>query len=196
MKHRFAFAGVASPVRKKLQRPLLRAARAVGPDSILEVAEELWECDEREFHYVGADMLRAQASKLRPDDLDRIRALLQTNSWWDTVDSLASYSVGGMVAQHHELVSFMDEWIDDDDFWIARSAILHQIRYKDATDGDRLFTYVDKRAADTEFFIRKALGWALREYAKIAPERVRRFVGAREETLSGLTKREALKHLQ
>jgi 3-methyladenine DNA glycosylase AlkD len=90
----------------------------------------------------------------------------------------------------------MDIWIDDEDIWVARTAILHQLRYKDALDQERLFGYVEKRAADTEFFIRKALGSPLRDYAHVAPDAVRDFVCEHEDELSGLTRREALKHLK
>jgi 3-methyladenine DNA glycosylase AlkD len=89
----------------------------------------------------------------------------------------------------------MDEWIESDDLWLARSAIIHHLSYKESTDTDRLFAYADRRAADTDFFIRKALGWALRQYARTDPTTVRDFVASRADQLSALTKREALKHL-
>jgi 3-methyladenine DNA glycosylase AlkD len=96
---------------------------------------------------------------------------------------------------NHGLADEMDRWIDDADIWVARTAILHQLSYKSATDGDRLFAYARSRAGDTEFFIRKALGWALRQYAREEPDRVRAFVAANRSHLSGLTVREALKHI-
>lgn len=89
----------------------------------------------------------------------------------------------------------MDEWIASEKIWLARTAILHQTRYKADTEEDRLFAYCLRRASDTEFFIRKAIGWALREHAKTNPAAVRRFVRENEALLSGLSKRDALKHL-
>ena len=89
----------------------------------------------------------------------------------------------------------MDIWIDDEDIWVARAAILHQLRYQNALDQERLFNYVEKRSADTQFFIREALGWALRNYGRVAPDAVRDFVAQHEDVLSGLTRREALKYL-
>ena len=89
----------------------------------------------------------------------------------------------------------MDEWIHDDNLWVARTAILHQLNYKARTDEARLFAYVEARALDQEFFIRKALGWALRNYARVAPDAVRTFIDTHPE-LSGLTRREATKHLR
>ncbi len=100
-----------------------------------------------------------------------------------------------MVAAHSELAVEMDRWIRDDDIWIARTAILHQLGYRERTDAERLFAYALRRAGDSEFFIRKALGWALRQYAGIEPESVRQFVSDNQDVLSGLTIREATKHL-
>ena len=89
----------------------------------------------------------------------------------------------------------MDRLIDSDNDWLARVAIIHQLRFKGDTDRERLFAYCARRAGDSEFFIRKAIGWALREYAKTAPEAVRAFVDEHEAVLSSLSKREARKHL-
>lgn len=93
------------------------------------------------------------------------------------------------------LVAVMDSWIEDDDICLARTAILHQNRWRAETDADRLFCYCTRREADTEFFIRKAIGWALREHTRVDPDAVRRFVTDHDTTLSGLSKREALKWL-
>ena len=104
--------------------------------------------------------------------------------------------MGTLVKTHSELAATMDRWIDDPNIWVARTAILHQLRYKHDLDEARLFRYCERRASDTEFFIRKALGWALRDYARVAPDAVRQFVESHEDELSGLTKREAMKHLR
>ena len=89
----------------------------------------------------------------------------------------------------------MDEWIDDEDMWVARVAILHQLRFGERTDEGRLFDYSLRRAADSEFFIRKAIGWALRQYARTNPDAVRAFVDEHGARFAGLTLREATKHL-
>lgn len=195
MKDRFTFLGVTSPIRKAAQKPFLASAPNAHPDDVLNVADLCWEQDEREFQYVGSDLLRARAKTFRSADLSRLHALIINKSWWDTVDALAAHPVGTLVSRFPELADTMDIWIDDEDIWVARTAILHQLRYKDALDQERLFSYVEKRAADTEFFIRKALGWALRDYGRVAPDAVRNFVAKHEDELSGLTRREALKNL-
>jgi 3-methyladenine DNA glycosylase AlkD len=195
MRDQFVYMGLTSPNRRKANKPWITAGKSADSDDLLRFAEECWAEDEREFQYCAAEVLRAGAKVLSPPDLPRVRALVETKSWWDTIDSLAPWTIGPMVTNHPELTAVMDQWIKDDNIWVARSAILHQLGYKDRTDGERLFRYADLRAEDTEFFIRKALGWALRQYARVDPEAVRAYVQMNEDKLSGLTKREALKHL-
>jgi len=194
MKDNFEYLGLSSPVRKQLQKPLIRASRHCGPDEILDIADECWRQDFREFQYVAMDLLRARSKLLRKDDLPRLRHFIETKSWWDSVDALSSHPLGTLV-RVHDLGHVMDQWIDDENMWVARAAIYHQLRYKSDTEPDRLFDYAVKRASDSRFFIRKALGTALRQYAWTEPDRVRRFVDDHEDLLSGLTKREARKHL-
>lgn len=194
MKDRFVFLGVPSPDRKLLARPLINSVKKATEAELLDLAEALWDEPEREFHYVASDALRRGAKQLSATALPRIRRLIETNSWWDTIDTLAINTVGPMVANHPKLTQEMDHWINDDNIWVVRTAILHQLKYKAETDQDRLFAYAQRRASDSEFFIRKALGWALREYAKTNPGAVQTFVTTNEGSLSVLSKREALKH--
>lgn len=195
MKNHFVFMGCDAKSRRAAAKPVMAEGKGRDPDELLDFADECWRQKEREFQYVGMDLVRKYAKLFEPEHLPRIEGLIRTKSWWDTVDSLAAWTVGPMVANHQELTTIMDRWIDDEDVWIARTAILHQLSYKDRCNAERLFSYADKRAADTEFFIRKALGWALRQHARTDPEAVRDFVDDRAESLSGLTRGEALKHL-
>ncbi len=194
MKGHFPFLGVPSPARKKAQRPFLAGFKKAPGDKVIAAARSLWQQPEREFQYVGVDLLRRYVKTLAADHIEDVRTLVQTLSWWDTVDLLASRIVGPMV-RAHRLESLMDAWVDDDDMWVSRTAILHQLSFGANTDAERLFRYCAARADHRDFFIRKAIGWALREYGKVAPERVVAFVSAHEAELSGLSRREALKHL-
>jgi 3-methyladenine DNA glycosylase AlkD len=194
MKDQFAFFGVATPERRAALGPTMAVARRASGDELCAFADVCWQQPEREFQYVGTDALRATIPRLEARHLVDVERLIVTKSWWDTVDLLAGWCVGGLVRAHPELVTDMDRWIDADDMWLARSAILHQLRWKEATDVDRLFDYALRRAGDTEFFIRKAIGWALRQHARTDPDAVRRFVTTHE--FSALTTREALKHLE
>ena len=195
MKDQFPFLGVAAKPRRDALRPAIGAAKAASAEELLDAAEWCWTRDPRELQYCGCDLLRAGAASLEPEHLPRVRALVESKSWWDTVDTLASHTVGTMVDRNRSLSPTMDAWIDDENFWVARVAILHQLGWKDHAEPDRLFGYAERRAADTEFFIRKALGWALRNLARDFPNEVRRFVDEHRGQLSGLTIREATKHL-
>ncbi len=133
------------------------------------------------------------AAGCSPRLLSTLRYLVTHRSWWDTVDTLAQ-SVGALVLTNPELWRDMDEWIDDEDFWVARVALIHQLGFGASTDAARLFSYCARRADDDEFFIRKAIGWALRKYARTDPDGVRAFVAAHDE-LSALSRREALRRI-
>ena len=190
MKNQFRYLGIATPARRAACADLVR-----GFDSdAVAVAKALWKLDEREYQYVAADLLRRHAKRLDGDDLPALEALVQSKSWWDTVDALAP-TIGEIVYCERSLAARMDELIEADDFWLRRVAILHQLAWKDETDEKRLFRYCLHCAGEKEFFIRKAIGWALRQYARTAPEAVRGFVDRHGSKLSALSVREATKHL-
>lgn len=120
--------------------------------------------------------------------------LIVSKSWWDTVDVLSPHIMGYMFSTYPKLISqYSDLWIEDENIWLQRSAILYQLHYKGGTDEERLFRYIIRRANNDEFFVQKAIGWVLREYAKTNPESVKSFV--LNHQLKPLSKREALKHL-
>lgn len=190
MKNYFVFLGIQTPARRRATQNLIKAL--VG--SPLPLAQALWALPEREYQYAACDLLRAHSPRLEVCDLPALAGLVTTKSWWDTVDSLAP-TLGELVQRHPPLQAVMDEWIDADNLWLRRVAILHQLQWKSATDQARLFAYCRRRAGDTDFFIRKALGWALRQYARTAPEAVKAFLQDERSRLSPLTLREAGKHL-
>jgi 3-methyladenine DNA glycosylase AlkD len=165
--------------------------RPAASDAIA-TAQRLWALPEREFQYAALDLLARAAPALTADALQAVETLIVTKSWWDTVDALASGVVGRIVLAHPATAATMDRWLDHESMWLRRSAILHQLKWKERTDQERLFRYCLARADENEFFIRKAIGWALRQYSWTNPEAVRAFVAAHDGELSGLSKREAL----
>jgi 3-methyladenine DNA glycosylase AlkD len=193
MRNQFPFLGIPSPKLKQV----LRAAGPgrLGQADLTAVVRKLWQLPEREYQYAACWMLNRSVKGCGPDFIDVTHDLIVTKPWWDTVDTLASHTVGALVHKHPQLVTRMDQWIGSDNIWLARTAILHQLGYKEATDTDRLFRYTLIKADHPDFFMRKAIGWALRQYAWVAPEAVRAFVLTNDAKFSGLTKREALKHL-
>ena len=195
MKGHFAFYGVQAGERRAAVRPLTAELRLASADELVAAAEALFDQEHRELHYTACDLLRRWVAHLGTTDLGAICALIETHSWWDTVDAPAAHVVGPIVrADRSNLAPVMDRWIDES-LWVARSAILHQLTYKADTDEQQLFRHVVRRAGDKEFFIRKALGWALRQHARVRPDAGRAFVEQHREELSGLTIREATKHL-
>jgi 3-methyladenine DNA glycosylase AlkD len=194
MRDQFPFLGIPTAGRRALSREVLAGLPRPGEDDLRTAALACWELPEREYQYFACDWLVRNVNSCSPGFLDTARVLITTRSWWDTVDALAAHVVGGIVARDRGAVATMDEWLGEG-VWLARTAILHQLRFRERTDADRLFRYCLAMAGHRDFFIRKAIGWALREYARTDPDRVRAFVRAHERTLSPLSVREALKHL-
>ncbi len=202
MKDRSAFFGVPAPERRSVQRALEQTLERPSDADIPAVVHELWELAEREHQYCAVDLLSARATKLEPSGLlGLVEELARQRSWWDTVDGLASVASKCLRARighqgFESLLEVTERWVEDSDFWVVRLSLLHQNGWKNATDADRLFRYALRHAADQEFFIRKAIGWALRDYAWTNPDAVEQFVSLHDEALSGLTKREALKNVK
>jgi len=192
MRDQFAFLGIPSVPRRSLQREAFPRIRPPSGDALLRLAEELWALPEREYQYAACDLLAKHVALLGPEHLGRVRQLIETRSWWDTVDALAAHVVGPMVSATPTLVSDMDRWVTERNLWIARTALLHQLRFREQTDAVRLFRYCKLQSSHRGFFIRKAIGWALREYSKTDPRAVQAFIASHEASLSPLSRREAL----
>lgn len=195
MKDIAPFLGLTTPERRALSRTVLLDTARPDEKDCTALALRCWALPEREYQYFAVDYLRRHVTRLSSDFLPVARHLVATVSWWDTVDALAAHVVGGLVAADPGLRADMDAWIVDEDLWVARTALLHQLRHGQATDTGRLFAYCVRRSGDPDFFIRKAIGWCLREYAKTDPEAVRDFVAAERERLAPLSVREALKNI-
>ncbi|WP_328680475.1 DNA alkylation repair protein [Streptomyces sp. NBC_00322] len=189
------FLGLYTGARRELSRSVLDGTAVPDEADCTAIALRCWELPEREYHYFAVDYLRRHVKRCSSGLLPVVRHLVVTVSWWDTVDALASHVAGPLVSADPGLKSVMDSWIEDDDLWVARTALLHQLRYKDATDTERLFAYCLRRADHPDFFIRKAIGWCLREYAKTDADAVRDFVERHRDRLAPLSVREALKNL-
>ncbi|MFD9396675.1 DNA alkylation repair protein [Streptomyces sp. NPDC060000] len=189
------FLGLPTPARRALSRTVLAGTPRPDEGDCTAIALRCWALPQREYHYFGVDYLRRYAPRLSSAFLPVARRLVTTTSWWDTVDALAAHVVGTLVAADRRLGAEMDAWIADEDLWVVRTALLHQLRRKDRTDTDRLFAYCLHRSGHPDFFVRKAIGWALREYARTDPAAVRTFVTRERERFAPLTVREALKNI-
>ena len=183
MRGQFPFLGVQAGPRRAATRAALRA-RGQIPD--WPWVHALWAQPEREFQYVAADHLAR--ARLSAADLPQLRRIITTKSWWDTVDMLAK-PIGRAAAPET-----MREWAVEENPWIRRVAILHQLGRRESTDADLLAEIILANLGGGGFFIDKAIGWALRDYARTDPDWVRSFVGKHE--LAPLARREALKHFR
>ncbi len=194
MRDQFDFLGIKTPLRRVLLREYLADRRPDIRDSLRPAVRSLWARPEREYQYAAVDLLDRFAGVLSPDDLPLLESLVTEKSWWDTVDALAARIIGAILlncpATIHPNVS---RWRTSDNLWIRRTAILFQLKFRDRTDERLLFEIIRENADSSEFFIQKAIGWALREYSKTEAESVRTFV--RTERLAALSQREALKWL-
>jgi 3-methyladenine DNA glycosylase AlkD len=195
MRDQFPFLGLGAVRQRAVAREVLKDMAAPGEKELKAVVKACWALPEREYQYFACDYLRAHVEVPGPGFLAVTRKLITTKSWWDTVDPLSTRFVGDLVRRHPRLVARMDDWAADDNKWLVRTAILHQLHYGAQTDTGRLFGYCTQQAGHPDFFVRKAVGWALRHYARTDPAAVREYLADQGWRLSALSVREAAKHL-
>ncbi len=203
MKSAMPFRGVASGPLAALCREVLGAHRLPDRAAWESAVRTLWDdAGYREERYAALALAghRYYRGYQDPAALDLYRHLVVTGAWWDYVDPIAAHRVGDILRAHPaEVTPLLRAWAVDDDPWLRRAALLAQLGSKDRTDTALLAFVLERNLEDSahggEFFIRKAVGWALRQHAKTDPDWVRAFVAAHQDRLSGLSRREALKHL-
>lgn len=195
MKNLFPFLGIQTPERNALLKSFIAEHGKPENEQDLErIVRLLWAEPERESQNVAMSLLDSRGKRTAVSRIRLLESLIVEKSWWDTVDFLAGNAAGKYLTHYPEHIpSYPDRWITSDNLWLRRSAILYQLGYKHQTDEERLFRYVRACAHEKEFFIAKAIGWALRQYAKVKPEAVSAFVAV--EPLQPLSRREALKLL-
>lgn len=195
MKHKFEFYGIKSPDRKTILKEVIRNHKEEVLQYCRILIKKLYEFPQREFHYCAMEIMDKFLKKnYLQKDIKLIKHLLTTNSHWDSVDFIAKHILGNYLLIHpNKTEEVINNFSNSDHMWLIRSAILFQLGYKEKTSSDILFRECIKHSTSKEFFIQKAIGWALREYAKVNPESVLKFVN--NNSLSTLSRREALKHL-
>lgn len=195
MRDQFDYLGIKGPKMGELLKGFI-AAQGLPPLSALEAAtRDLWALPQREFQYAATSLIGRMEKNLPEDFIETLEYLLITKSWWDTVDALATGTIGIHFKRYPKVKrKYLAKWRKSKNFWLRRAAILFQLNYKDETDFDLLKDIIRENLGSREFFINKAIGWALRQYTRIDPRGVRRFVA--ETELSPLSAREALKWLE
>ena len=200
MKSTMPFLGLTSPQRRELVRPLLAdpGLRLETRAELERAVRTLWDDARfREERYAALDLLRHRAYRAwrDPDLMPLVEELVVTGAWWDVVDELSNV-VGEVLLVDPEGEGLrMRDWAERDDLWLRRSAIISQLRHRERTDTDLLASVIEVNLDDREFFVRKAIGWALRQHARTDPVWVQAFVDRHSDRMSGLSRREALKHL-
>ena len=196
MKRAFHFLGVKAPDRKQILKEVILEHKEEVSKNARSIAESLYSLPEREYHYCAMEIVaKFLKKKYKEEDFEYITALIYTHSHWDTVDFIAKHILGSYLLQFWERrEELVDKLSKSENMWLNRSAILFQLGYKTRTDETILFQQCIAHKESKEFFIQKAIGWALREYGKTNPEAVIAFVNNTE--LKPLSTREALKRLQ
>jgi 3-methyladenine DNA glycosylase AlkD len=195
MKHHFPFLGIKSPIRKETLKEFFSTHQLPKEDVFFDEIWFIYSLPEREYQYAAIALLSKKLKSLTSKDLVFIEKMIIEKSWWDSVDSIAPTIVGNIVKKDRiNGEQIMHQWSDSDNMWLNRSAILHQLKYKNDTNEKLLMKIILKHAGSNEFFIQKAIGWVLREYAKTNSAFVQQFVESNE--LKPLSKREALKHFK
>jgi 3-methyladenine DNA glycosylase AlkD len=195
MKHHFVFYGIPSPLRKTLQSEVFNSFKLNNQQDLLSAVKFLWDKPERECHYAAIELLAKYKKLLSPESIQFIENLITSNSWWDSVDTLSSQVISPLFKQYPELrYQMIEQWKHSDNMWLRRVCIIHQLSYREATDLDMLTELIFINSGSKEFFIQKAIGWALRQYAKTDPEWVLRFVDV--NPLKNLSYREAVKNIK
>jgi 3-methyladenine DNA glycosylase AlkD len=199
MKSEMPYYGVSSPELKVLLRPILAEFHPATRTEWEETVRAVWDgATHREERYAALALAQHPAGKQwqDPDALELYRHLIVTGAWWDTGDVLAGDLVGPILLSHtRKTTPTMREWADADELWLRRAAVLCQLKHGTDTDLDLLSYAIEATIDDTSFWLRKAIGWALRQYARTDPEWVRSEVERMGSRLSGLSRREAMKHL-
>ena len=193
MQDKFRFLGVRGATRTEIYKkyfPDARKTKTIDWDFV----ENCWNKEERDFQYVVVYYLKAMQKFLKREDILRLKYLIVTKSWWDTIDLLAKV-VGSLIIRIEGYDQIMLEWSKDSNIWLRRVAILYQLSLKDKVDKQVLDKILVNNLGDSEFFINKAVGWALRDYSKYNPEWVREFIKKNKENMANLSIREASKYI-
>ncbi len=195
MKDHFEFFGIPSPLRKELLREHLKTVGHISGNRTEEIAKWCWWAPQREWQYLSMEMLGRQANKADIGLISLYEYLITSKSWWDTVDFIAIHLLGSYFNKFPDQIeNITNKWMASGNIWLHRTCILFQLKYKAKTNTGLLENFIEPLTASKEFFIRKAIGWALREYSKTNPDYVIQFVNTHQ--LSGLSEREALKWMK
>jgi|SRR5688572_21107623 len=195
MRDQFEYLGIKTPQSVALQKEFYAEQGLPDVNDLDAILRDLWSLPEREFQYVGLGLLDKLEKKLPAKFIKTIEYLIATKPWWDTVDAIASHTIGTHFRRFPDVrEKYLTKWRASKDLWLRRTAILFQLNYKKETDFELLCDIIRENLDSKEFFIDKAIGWSLRQYARVDPRAVSRFV--KSTPLHPLSRREAMKHIE
>ena len=193
MLNKFEYIGIKTPERRKIFKNFFKEYK--NEEKIdWEFVNKCWENKYREFQYVAADYLKNMKDKLTINDIPKFKRLILEKSWWDTIDNL-DMTIGALALKDSNVNKILLEWSIDENIWLRRIAIDHQLLRKEKTNTELLEKILKNNLGQAEFFINKAIGWALRNYSKTNPERVKNFIEENKEKMAKLSIKEASKYL-
>ena len=193
MLNKFEYIGIKTPERREIFKNFFKEYK--NEEKIdWEFVNKCWENKYREFQYIAADYLKNMKDKLTIDDIPKFKQLILKKSWWDTIDNL-DMTIGALALKDSNVNKILLEWSLDENIWLRRIAIDHQLLRKEKTNAELLEKILKNNLGQAEFFINKAIGWALRDYSKTNSEWVKNFIEENEEKMSKLSIREAGKYL-
>ena len=193
MLNKFEYIGIKTPERRKIFKNFFKEYK--NEEKIdWEFVNKCWENKYREFQYVAADYLKNMKDKLTIDDIPKLKRLILKKSWWDTIDNL-DMTIGALALKDSNVNKILLEWSLDENIWLRRIAIDHQLLRKEKTNTELLEKILKNNLGQAEFFINKAIGWALRDYSKTNPEWVKNFIEENKEKMAKLSIKEASKYL-
>lgn len=192
LRNQYDFFGIKAPAQVLIRQEFLKAEGLPDISHLPQLIRELWEQPEREFQHFAIALTEKYSKKTDAGFIEILEWTIVTKSWWDTVDFIAANLVGAHFKRFPELIPvYTEKWMNSGNFWLHRSALLFQLKYKKQTDLRLLFGLIERLSDSREFFIRKAIGWTLREYSKTDPDIVIQFVNSHQ--LQPLSQKEALK---
>jgi 3-methyladenine DNA glycosylase AlkD len=195
LRNRFSFYGIQSQKRKEIQKQFYPKLNEIPDTERWDFIIECWAREEREWQYLAIDWMNSWKKKsFIPSDIYQLEKLIIQKSWWDSVDAIASNILGEWIKCFpKEFQPILKDWRSDDNFWLHRSSLIFQLKYKNEVDTELLEDLIHQYKTNNEFFIQKAIGWSLRQLSKTNPERVKSILIDQE--IKGLALREASKYL-
>lgn len=192
MRNQFEFYGIKAMERREIQKPFLIKEFLPKKEELDNIIKSLWEKPQRDYQYFSQELAFRYVNQLEEKDINLFEYMVTHKSWWDTVDFIAAKLMGEYFKKYPEQRNlYVKKWLNSNNIWLQRSALLFQLKYKENLDTVLLSSIINSILGSKEFFINKAIGWILREYSKTNPKWVMEF--ADKNALSNLSKKEGLR---